>query len=53
MKIGFIGVPAACILPAACAPPERHLYQFKFDHPGAYKYICAIHPKMMATVIVK
>ncbi|HVW74219.1 MAG TPA: plastocyanin/azurin family copper-binding protein [Rhizomicrobium sp.] len=28
-------------------------YQFKFDRPGVYKYICSIHPKMRATVTVK
>lgn len=28
-------------------------YQFKFDHPGVYKYICSIHPKMRATITVK
>ena len=28
-------------------------YQFKFDKPGVYKYICSIHPKMRATVTVK
>ena len=28
-------------------------YQFKFDKPGVYKYICSIHPKMMATITVK
>lgn len=28
-------------------------YQFKFDKPGVYKYICSIHPRMMATIIVK
>jgi plastocyanin len=28
-------------------------FSFKFDKPGVYKYICSIHPKMRATVIVK
>lgn len=28
-------------------------YSFKFDKPGTYKYLCSIHPKMQATVIVK
>ena len=32
---------------------ENDTYQFKFDHPGVYKYLCSIHPKMMATVTVK
>ena len=32
---------------------ENDTYQFKFDKPGVYKYLCSIHPKMMATVTVK
>lgn len=28
-------------------------YQFRFDKPGVYKYVCSIHPKMMATITVK
>ena len=28
-------------------------FTFKFDKPGTYKYLCSIHPKMMAAVIVK
>jgi plastocyanin len=32
---------------------QNDTYQFKFDKPGVYKYICSIHPKMMATVTVK
>jgi plastocyanin len=32
---------------------ENDTYRFKFDHPGVYKYVCSIHPKMMATVTVK
>ena len=28
-------------------------YTFKFDKQGAYKYVCSIHPKMTATVVVK
>jgi plastocyanin len=28
-------------------------YTFKFDKPGAYKYLCSIHPKMRAVIIVK
>jgi len=26
---------------------------FKFDTPGTYKYICSIHPKMMAAIVVE
>ena len=32
---------------------QNDTYQFKFDKPGVYKYICSIHPKMRATVTVK
>jgi len=32
---------------------ENDTYQFKFDKPGVYKYICSIHPKMRATITVK
>jgi plastocyanin len=28
-------------------------FTFKFTKPGTYKYLCSIHPKMMATVTVK
>jgi plastocyanin len=32
---------------------QNDSYQFKFEKPGVYKYICSIHPKMRASVIVK
>jgi plastocyanin len=28
-------------------------FTFKFDTPGTYKYICSIHPKMMAAIVVQ
>lgn len=28
-------------------------FTFKFDTPGTYKYICSIHPKMMASITVQ
>jgi plastocyanin len=28
-------------------------FNFKFDKPGVYKYICSIHPRMKASIIVK
>jgi plastocyanin len=28
-------------------------FAFTFAKPGTYKYVCSIHPKMMATVTVK
>jgi plastocyanin len=32
---------------------QNDSYSFKFAKPGVYKYICSIHPRMMATVTVK
>ena len=32
---------------------ENDTYSFKFDKPGVYKYLCSIHPKMMAVITVK
>jgi plastocyanin len=28
-------------------------FQFKFDKPGTYHYICTIHPKMVGTIVVE
>jgi plastocyanin len=28
-------------------------FTFRFDTPGTYKYICSIHPKMMAAIVVQ
>ena len=28
-------------------------FAYKFTKPGVYKYVCTIHPKMVATVTVK
>jgi plastocyanin len=28
-------------------------FSFKFAKPGTYKYVCSIHPKMVATIMVK
>jgi plastocyanin len=28
-------------------------FTFKFMKPGIYKYLCSIHPRMMAEIIVK
>jgi plastocyanin len=28
-------------------------FTFKFDKPGTYKYICSIHPKMRAAIVVQ
>jgi plastocyanin len=28
-------------------------FTFKFDKPGTYKYICSIHPRMRAAIIVQ
>ena len=32
---------------------QSDTYSFKFDRPGVYRYICSIHPKMMAVITVK
>jgi len=32
---------------------EDDTFKFKFDKPGTYKYVCSIHPKMLAAIIVK
>ena len=32
---------------------ENDSFSFKFDKPGTYKYVCSIHPKMMATITVQ
>ncbi len=28
-------------------------FSFKFDKPGAYRFICSIHPRMVGTIIVQ
>jgi plastocyanin len=37
----------------SAALDQNDTYTFKFTKPGTYKYLCSIHPKMMATVTVK
>ncbi len=32
---------------------QNESFTFKFDKPGTYKYVCSIHPRMMAAVIVQ
>jgi plastocyanin len=32
---------------------QNDSFRFTFDHPGVFKYICSIHPKMKATIVVK
>jgi plastocyanin len=32
---------------------QNDSYSFTFNHPGAFKYICSIHPKMKATITVR
>jgi plastocyanin len=31
---------------------QNESFTFKFDKPGTYKYLCSIHPKMRAAIIV-
>jgi plastocyanin len=37
----------------SAALDENDSFSFKFTKPGVYKYLCTIHPKMVATVTVK
>jgi plastocyanin len=37
----------------SAALDSNESFAFKFDKPGVYKYVCSIHPKMMASIIVK
>ena len=37
----------------SAALDEDETYSFKFTKPGVYKYLCTIHPRMVATVTVK
>ena len=32
---------------------EGDTFTFKFDKPGTYKYLCSVHPKMRAEIIVR
>jgi plastocyanin len=32
---------------------QNDVFNFKFDSPGTYKFICSIHPAMMGTIVVK
>jgi plastocyanin len=32
---------------------ENDTFSFRFAKPGTYKYVCSIHPKMVATITVK
>jgi len=32
---------------------QNDSFTFKFDKPGTYKYLCSIHPRMMASVVVQ
>ena len=32
---------------------QNDSYSFRFTKPGVYRYLCTIHPRMVATVTVK
>ena len=32
---------------------ENDTFKFRFEKRGTYKYLCSIHPKMVATITVK
>jgi plastocyanin len=31
---------------------QNDSFNFKFDKPGTYRYVCSIHPQMVGTVVV-
>jgi plastocyanin len=32
---------------------QSDTFSFQFDKPGTYRYVCSIHPQMVATIVVK
>ncbi len=32
---------------------QNDSFDFKFDKPGTYRYVCSIHPQMVGTIVVK
>jgi plastocyanin len=32
---------------------QNDSFSFQFDKPGTYRYVCSIHPQMVATIVVK
>jgi plastocyanin len=32
---------------------QNGTFAFKFEKPGTYRYICSLHPRMMAAIIVR
>lgn len=32
---------------------QNESFTLKFDKPGTYRYLCSIHPRMMAAVVVQ
>jgi plastocyanin len=32
---------------------QNESFSFRFDKVGTYKYVCSIHPQMVATIVVK
>lgn len=32
---------------------QNETFSFRFDKAGSYKYVCSIHPQMVATIVVK
>jgi plastocyanin len=32
---------------------QNDTFSFQFDKPGTYRYVCSIHPQMVATIVVK
>lgn len=32
---------------------QNETFSFRFDKAGTYRYVCSIHPQMVATIVVK
>ncbi len=47
--------PSIASTPAFAPTPldTNDSFEFKFDKPGTYRYVCSIHPQMMGTIVVK
>jgi plastocyanin len=32
---------------------QNDTFSYTFDKPGTYRYVCSIHPQMVASIVVK
>jgi plastocyanin len=37
----------------AGALDQADTFTYRFDHPGTYRYLCGVHPKMVGTIVVE